>query len=243
VRNKKPGNVGRGRPPLPAGAAKRASFNTRLRQSIKERLEGEAAKAGRSLSEEIERRLEASLEHEDTRTRFYGGPELDALFKQVASAAEIIELQRGKSWIKDYETFIAFNAALNSILRQLEGLRPQASPHSVTIVKDLFELRPEQPDVPKPTEAELTEEAYLSEKVGFVAPVLGGFTPLAKHRFASVDEARRAAELWAEHDRRYEEYDRRSKEVSAYFHQFTKLGEQAAAEPAPSNQESPESKP
>jgi len=241
VRNKKPGNVGRGRPPLPAGAAKRASFNTRLRQSIKERLEGEAAKAGRSLSEEIERRLEASLEHEDTRTRFYGGPELDVLFKQIASAAEIIELKRGKSWIKDYESFIAFNAALKRILRQLEGLRPQPSPHSVTIVKDLFELRPEQPDVPKPTEVELTEEAYLSEPVGFLAPVLGGFTPLAKHRFASVDEARRAAELWAEHDRRYEDYDRRSKEVSAYFDQLTKLGEQAAAEPAPSNQESPES--
>ena len=139
--------------------------------------------------------------------------------------------------MKDYEAFIAFNAALKSIL---EGLRPQASPGSVKKVRDLLELRPKQPDVPKPTDAELTEEAYLSDPVGSLAPVLGGPMPLAKRRFASVDEARRAAELWAEYDRRYDEYDRRSKEVQAYFDQFTKLGEQAAAESAPSNQESPE---
>jgi hypothetical protein len=240
VRNNKLGNVGRGRPALPAGAAKRASFNTRLRQSIKERLEREAAKAGRSLSEEIERRLEASLEREDIRTRFYGGPELDALYKQIASAAEFIELKRGKSWIKDYEAFIAFNAALKSILRQLERLRPPASPGSVAIVRDLFELEPKQPDVPKPTDAELTEEAYLSEPVGLPGGMLGGPMPLAKRRFDSVGEARRAAELWAEYDRRYDEYKRTSKKVRAYFDQFTQLGEQAAAESAPSNQESPE---
>src|SRR6516225_9347177 len=63
----------RGRPPLPAGEAKRASFNTRLRQDTKQRLEKEASLAGRSLSEEIESRLEQSLHEGDAQSEVFGG--------------------------------------------------------------------------------------------------------------------------------------------------------------------------
>ena len=52
----------RGRPPLAPGKAKRASFNTRLRPSLKVVLEAAATQQGRSLSEEIEFRLERSLD-------------------------------------------------------------------------------------------------------------------------------------------------------------------------------------
>jgi hypothetical protein len=52
----------RGRPPLAPGKAKRASFNTRLRPSLKVVLEAAATQQGRSLSEEIEYRLERSLD-------------------------------------------------------------------------------------------------------------------------------------------------------------------------------------
>jgi hypothetical protein len=53
----------RGRPPK-AGAAKRGSFNTRIRDAVKARLEDAARKAGRSLSEEIESRLERSFDQD-----------------------------------------------------------------------------------------------------------------------------------------------------------------------------------
>jgi hypothetical protein len=55
----------RGRRPLTGGEAKRASFKTRIRPSLKDRLEEDAGRAGRSLSEEIEHRLEASIAAED----------------------------------------------------------------------------------------------------------------------------------------------------------------------------------
>jgi hypothetical protein len=55
----------RGRPPLPLGEAKRSSFNTRLRAVLKTRLQQAAADEGRSLSEEIEFRLERSFLTED----------------------------------------------------------------------------------------------------------------------------------------------------------------------------------
>ena len=54
----------RGRPPLEPGKAKRAAFNTRLRSALKAELETAAERAGRSLSEEIEFRLERSLEEQ-----------------------------------------------------------------------------------------------------------------------------------------------------------------------------------
>lgn len=44
--------------------AKRASFHTRIREVLKGRLEAAAAEAGRSLSEEIEHRLEQSFRDE-----------------------------------------------------------------------------------------------------------------------------------------------------------------------------------
>lgn len=51
----------RGRPPMEPGRAKRSSFNTRIRPGLKSDLEREAATSGRSLSEEIEFRLEVSF--------------------------------------------------------------------------------------------------------------------------------------------------------------------------------------
>jgi hypothetical protein len=58
-----------GRPPK-QGEIKRAFFQTRIRESLKQRLEEDAAKQGRSLSEEIELRLEASYDRIESR---FGG--------------------------------------------------------------------------------------------------------------------------------------------------------------------------
>jgi hypothetical protein len=87
----------RGRPPLKSGEAKRASFNTRLRKALKEQLEESARAAGRSLSEEIESRLERSFD----RTKSLGGVEYEALFQMMAAAARVIEVRLGKSPFSD----------------------------------------------------------------------------------------------------------------------------------------------
>jgi hypothetical protein len=54
----------RGRPPRKMGEPKRTSFNTRLRQSLRQYLEAAATQNGRSLSEEIEYRLEQSTRND-----------------------------------------------------------------------------------------------------------------------------------------------------------------------------------
>jgi len=55
----------RGRPPKYAGEGKRQNFSFRIRDAIRERLVAVVEKTGRSLSEEIEWRIEHSFEWED----------------------------------------------------------------------------------------------------------------------------------------------------------------------------------
>ena len=62
----------RGRPPIKSGKPKRASFNTRLRDETKRGLEAAAEASGRSLSEEIEFRLEQSFRDASEMVRFEG---------------------------------------------------------------------------------------------------------------------------------------------------------------------------
>jgi hypothetical protein len=98
----------RGRPPI-GSEVKRASFNTRLRESLKRRLEDAADQNGRSLSEEIERRLEASLDREHTLDEAiataFGGPRTAALLKTMGTLA-YMRCAAEDEWLSDYHAFL-----------------------------------------------------------------------------------------------------------------------------------------
>ena len=113
----------RGRPPLKKGEAKRSSFNTRLRDRVKERLEAEAANAGRSLSEEIEFRLERSFAEEDAKIAEFGDKMTYRLMKLLSLAKEWVEEDAGKKMSKDWETFFGVWQAWQRLLIQL-GPKP-----------------------------------------------------------------------------------------------------------------------
>jgi hypothetical protein len=87
----------RGRPPLSPGAPKRASFNTRLREALKGQLETAAEAAGRSLSEEIEFRLEQSFQAEEA----LGGPRTRALFRSLANLTRLWKANEPDAWLDD----------------------------------------------------------------------------------------------------------------------------------------------
>ena len=102
---------GRGRPPK-EGETKRAFFTTRIRESLKARLEADAAEQGRSLSEEIELRLEDS--YRGLEWRFGGKRSLDwavMLFSNLDFAGGMEATQQGHpewtmdEWLKDRRCF------------------------------------------------------------------------------------------------------------------------------------------
>jgi hypothetical protein len=203
-----------------------------LRAETKERLETAAAKAGRSLSEEIERRLEASFEREDC----YGGPDTDALLHQFAGAIGFVQQRTGRRWSQDYETYLAVIEALEGILKWVRRtMQPKPSPKSVAIVQEMIEAEPTWPKVPRPTELELSEEPQSLS----VAPgegLLGGY--LAQlisppPRFPSVQDAKLAAEAYAQFDREYEQYKLKMGRAQDYFAHVKVVGEEAAASVIP----------
>lgn len=119
----------RGRPPLTPGQAKRSSFNTRLRTSLKQLLTEEGAAAGRSLSEEIEFRLETSLLEKaaDQREReavvqgvydAFGGEHRYKAMLFLANHWNFIEMVTKKKTSEDEVTMWTVRGAFNEFLDQ-----------------------------------------------------------------------------------------------------------------------------
>ena len=117
-------SVRRGRPPLTPGEPKRASFNTRLRTDLKKRLEAEAANVGRSLSEEIEFRLELSVRSDDDRLRDFGDELTLRLMRALATSKMMAEVTTGKRALKDPETAEVAYRAMTGILDAAFHVRP-----------------------------------------------------------------------------------------------------------------------
>ena len=91
---------------------KRKTLTTRITERTRKGLEEAAAAEDRSLSQEIEFRLEESLR----RDQEFGGRELRGLFRMMTGAAEIIEGRTGKSFSEDFETFLTMKKAWDRLL-------------------------------------------------------------------------------------------------------------------------------
>jgi hypothetical protein len=119
----------RGRPPLEPENAKRASFNTRLRPAVKLALGAAAKKEGRSLSEEIEFRLERSLEEErqltDALEHVFGRQVAGLTLAIGCVTKEALPGRRRGSWLSDRKTF---RLAVKSINLWLQAIDPASHP-------------------------------------------------------------------------------------------------------------------
>jgi hypothetical protein len=105
----------RGRPALPKGAGKRHALGLRVTAECRKALEEAAASSGRSISQEIEFRLERSLQQDAA----FGGREMAGLFLMMSGAAALICARRGaKAWSSDSETFLAIRAAWRGLIDQ-----------------------------------------------------------------------------------------------------------------------------
>jgi Arc-like DNA binding domain len=198
-----------GRPPLHDGASKRAQFNTRLRQEVKKRLEQAAASAGRSLSEEIEHRLEQSLRDEEVA----GGGRLHSLFRLLGGTAGLIEEHRGAAFLDDYETFIAVSKAWQKILN---AVRPAAAPELSRWISD---IGPEPPPPPEPP-------GYPWPNTG--KGLSGLLQPSEKALRLYEEQKAEYQQTFAEWQATVQDYRRRLNERVDHFKELERLGEQVA---------------
>jgi hypothetical protein len=109
----------RGRPAKFSGP--RVSLTIRLREEVRQDLEAAAATAGRSLSEEVEHRLELSFSRRDYLRELWG----HAIFTIAdAAARSLVHIQRhsGKSWLQDDRTADLFIKTLVEIAQRYRWL-------------------------------------------------------------------------------------------------------------------------
>ena len=98
----------RGRPPLPPEEGRRWTLNTRTTLELRTRLEAAAKASGRSLSHEIEIRLQESVMKDD----FFKNTGGYDLVRYLALGIEMVERQTGKSWNEDSATKVAVKKSL-----------------------------------------------------------------------------------------------------------------------------------
>jgi len=99
------------------GGVKRAQIPIRTTEEIREKLQAAADWAGRSLTQEIEQRLERSVIAEDE----LGGPKRTRFIRSLAARIDQAESATGKSWVVDVATY---TAAVNLMEKEIEGQRP-----------------------------------------------------------------------------------------------------------------------
>lgn len=105
-----------GRPPKNPELGKRINMMFRLNEARRDQLMQDAERNGRSMSEEIEYRLERSYTDVDAITRYLGRQETVELALAVSSLADRVEKETGKKWSEDPYTMRMFYSAIERFM-------------------------------------------------------------------------------------------------------------------------------
>jgi hypothetical protein len=110
---------GAGRKPRGDYRGKAATFTTRIQPELRAALDKAARESNRSLSQEVERRLDESFKIAAKIARDFGPPHIAAFSHLVSEVGRMAELMTGKRWREDRFTFEAFKSAVNILLDRL----------------------------------------------------------------------------------------------------------------------------
>ena len=111
-----------GRPPRGEYVDKRKTLSTRITSDLRDRLDKSADESGRSLSQEIEFRLEQSFRDEKALYREFGDKSLYMTMRWFALTLDEAQQITEKPWKKDEETFGIAIKALWTMLQKRKGL-------------------------------------------------------------------------------------------------------------------------
>lgn len=114
----------RGRPPKPAAQVKRANLTFRTRDELREMLVESAKRSQRSLSEEVEYRLEQSMSGEEALLDNLGGPNTKRVLRPLLIFFELLHM-REKDWVTDGEVAKTLGDSIKLIVDAVaSGYRP-----------------------------------------------------------------------------------------------------------------------
>ena len=125
----------RGRPPRGEHRDVRERVSVRMTTELKGRLEAEARKSDRSLTQEVESRLRDSFEKDDRVTReFAGDRETLGLLRLIGQAVRVLQAETGQTWIKDRYTFDQVRRAVPALLDSFKPAGESRLPDDMPIM-------------------------------------------------------------------------------------------------------------
>jgi hypothetical protein len=142
------------RGPRPKGEFedKRRTLSTRITEETREHLEQARASTGRSLSQEIEFRLEQSFKSDQVLAEVLGGTRAFEIFRQLSLVAKDIEREMSErevvgKWTDDFRVFAA-------VIGAWEGMLPALAPEPTQemLSEDEMRSRPTKPTSQLPPE-------------------------------------------------------------------------------------------
>ncbi len=210
----KTGKRKRGRPALKPAQRKRSNVTIRFRDETKTNLQRAASAAGRSLSEEIEARVEQWREYD----RQFGGKELHSLFRMMGATAQIIEERKGQSCTTDFDTFLAVKASWLQLMSNFSP-RPQRDSKGSELIGGLsldFEL----PPPPTPAAYPMPKNALL----------LHSDVPLSKEEIAAYEAYEKKLKVNIKWLEAVVEVQKKVKAVQQHIKALKDLGKETAVE-------------
>ena len=111
--------LGAGRKPKGDYRGKSATFTTRIQPDLRAALDQAAQENNRSLSQEVEKRLDESFKLPARMARDFGPPHIAAFSRLVSEVGQTVEVLTGKRWREDRFTFEALKSAVNILLDRL----------------------------------------------------------------------------------------------------------------------------
>ena len=159
---------------------KRLTLTTRITEDLRKKLEAAAADSGRSLSQEIELRLQASLTGDQTLADALGGKRAAALL--LALAAEARLWGDGERWLDDYSAFNTVRAQWDQLLDRVAPKMPGHIKQEID-AWDLMIQAAMRPEIP----AELRDRLII----GLRMATRGKHSADRRKLFAAADELAR----------------------------------------------------
>ncbi len=228
VATKKPARK-RGRPALPPEEGKRHPLNVRTTKELREKLDAAIRQSGRSLTQEIELRLERSFRDEEG----FGGKENYALFKMMGGAADVIQARTGKLWMADWDTSVSVRAAWKRLASDaapkpprkiMQSIRDQGPTAPTPLprmiiqsIRDQGPTGPTPPELPKP-------------RAGAPVGLLSGFRTLSDEEQRAYEKESAAYEkARSNYMKRLKKYQREQQLVQQHIDSLLDLGREVAS--------------
>jgi len=167
----------------------------RTSPDLREKIEQAAEANGRSLTQEVERRLITSFIFDDSR----GGPHIGAFANMLCAAIQNIELDTGHRWMDDFDTFTRVRGAAE---RLLEWRNPGIE--NISRINDAEARRDEASARHAGIREELAAfEAPFRKPTGRVG-LMGGGTSLSKDGWGEVEHQKHTDLITRERDAYFE---------------------------------------